>query len=168
MELRNSLQAIGLRQHHERPHFDRTRYATGTCGTPINTPYGSRTRFSDIGDGASNTLAVGERPPSPDFWLGWWYAGAGEKGTGAGDVVLGVRERHVDTGPYTAHCPGGPYRFRAGAVTEMCDAFHYWSLHQGGANFLFCDGSVRFLSYPADSVFPALASRAGGDVADVP
>ena len=38
----------------------------------------------------------------------------------------------------------------------------------GGANFLLCDGSVRFLTYPADSVMPALAARAGGEVAEVP
>jgi prepilin-type processing-associated H-X9-DG protein len=33
----------------------------------------------------------------------------------------------------------------------------------GGAYFLFADGSVHFLPYPAASVMPALASRAGGE-----
>jgi prepilin-type processing-associated H-X9-DG protein len=44
--------------------------------------------------------------------------------------------------------------------------FHFWSLHPGGAHFAFADGSARFLSYSADSVLPALATRAGGDIAD--
>jgi prepilin-type processing-associated H-X9-DG protein len=50
----------------------------------------------------------------------------------------------------------------------MCDALHFWSLHSGGANFAFADGSVRFLRYSADDVMPALATRAGGEVVAIP
>ncbi len=125
---------------------------------------GSKVRFADIVDGTSNTLLAGERPPSPDFWFGWWYAGAGEAGTGAGDMVLGARELNVNASTYTAACPVGPYSFKPGKIQEMCDVFHFWSLHDGGANFLFCDGSVRFLTYSADSILPALATRAGGEI----
>ena len=46
--------------------------------------------------------------------------------------------------------------------------FQFWSLHPGGANFAFADGSVRFLPFAADSVLPALATRAGGEVATLP
>ena len=46
--------------------------------------------------------------------------------------------------------------------------FHFWSPHPGGANFAFADGSVRFLRYSADSIMPALATRAGGEVVSVP
>ena len=42
--------------------------------------------------------------------------------------------------------------------------FHYWSLHDGGANFAFCDGSVRYLRYEADAILPALMTRAGGEI----
>ena len=123
---------------------------------------GSKVRLTDITDGTSNTLLAGERPPSPDFWLGWWYA-SGAVG-GSGDTTLGVRELNSGTEPYTAMCPKGPYTFRPGKVDEQCDAFHFWSLHSGGANFAFCDGSVRFLPYTADAVLPALSTRAGGEV----
>ena len=138
----------------------------GVLGTDYRTPSGvlyagSRVRLTDITDGTSNTLLAGERPPSPDFWLGWWYA-SGAVG-GSGDTTLGVRELNSGTEPYTAMCPRGPYNFRPGKVDQQCDAFHFWSLHPGGANFAFCDGSVRFLQYTADAVLPALSTRAGGE-----
>jgi prepilin-type processing-associated H-X9-DG protein len=127
----------------------------------------SRVRLTDILDGTGNTVAVGERPPSADRWYGWWYAGFGQAGTGSADMLLGVRERNRG-GPYVATCPHGPYRFRPGRVDEQCDLFHFWSLHSGGAHFLFADGSVRFLAYSADPRLPALATRAGGETIELP
>jgi prepilin-type processing-associated H-X9-DG protein len=46
--------------------------------------------------------------------------------------------------------------------------FHFWSLHPGGANFAFADGSVRFLAYSANPIMPALATREGGEVVTPP
>jgi prepilin-type processing-associated H-X9-DG protein len=55
-----------------------------------------------------------------------------------------------------------------GQITNQCDMFHFWSLHTGGANFAFADGSVRFLTYSAAPLMPALASRAGGEAVEAP
>jgi prepilin-type processing-associated H-X9-DG protein len=42
-----------------------------------------------------------------------------------------------------------------------------WSLHPGGANFLFADASVRFLTYDAYPIIPALITVEGGEVVDM-
>jgi prepilin-type processing-associated H-X9-DG protein len=130
--------------------------------------YGSSVRPSDITDGTSNTLLVGERPPSPDLWLGWWYGGYGVDFRGAGETVLGVRERKSVNDPYFPDCGTGSAHFQSGRFDSMCDVLHFWSPHPGGANFAFADGSVRFLAYSADSIMPALATRAGGESVELP
>jgi prepilin-type processing-associated H-X9-DG protein len=118
--------------------------------------------FADITDGLSNTLLAGERPPSPNFQYGWWYAGAGQKFTGSADMVLGVLEQNILV-VTAGSCAPGYYPYGPGSLTNPCDMYHFWSLHDGGANFLFVDGSVRFIGYGAASIMPALASRAGAE-----
>lgn len=126
----------------------------------------SHTRFADITDGTSNTLLLGERPPSADFQFGWWYAGAGQQLTGSADLVLGVRESNLQVIATGSPCGPGRYPFApAKGFDDPCGMFHFWSPHGGGANFVLADGSVRFISYSADPLMPALASRAGGEVA---
>jgi prepilin-type processing-associated H-X9-DG protein len=126
----------------------------------------SQIRLAEITDGTSTTLTVGERPPSADLILGWWYAGWGEDKDGEGDMLLGARTRN--NGTWGPGCPEGPYDFKPGSFDNQCDAFHFWSPHSGGANFLFCDGSVRLLPYSANAIMPALASRAGGEAIELP
>ncbi len=127
----------------------------------------SRVRLTDIRDGTSQTLLVGERPPSTDFFYGWWYAGYGQDGTGSCDMVLGARERNTSP-KLTGSCPPGPYSYQSGRLDNQCDQFHFWSLHSGGAHFLFADGSVHFLSYSAAPLLPALATRSGGEAVTMP
>lgn len=126
----------------------------------------SRTRMVEIRDGGSNTLLVGERPPPPDLTFGWWYRGWGQNQDGSAEMLLGVRE--VNNLGTRYNCPDGAYSFSAGRLDNQCDMFHFWSLHSGGANFAFADGSVRFLSYSADPILPALATREGGEAVSLP
>jgi prepilin-type N-terminal cleavage/methylation domain-containing protein/prepilin-type processing-associated H-X9-DG protein len=132
----------------------------------------STVTMAAIVDGTSNTLAIGERPPSISQIYGWQWAGAGDPPHfGATDVVLGVLER--------ALLPTAtPDFFRQGTIIDPTDIhrYHFWSLHPGGANWALADGSVRFLSYdvagPQNTTSPtvveALATRAGGEAAAIP
>jgi prepilin-type processing-associated H-X9-DG protein len=121
----------------------------------------SATRIVDVGDGLSNTLLIGERPPSADLQYGWWFAGSGWDSFGSGDVVLGARETSAAA---SLGCPAGKVGLQAGNVNDTCDQLHFWSLHPGGANFTLADGSVRFVGLGANVVLPALCTRGGGEV----
>lgn len=129
----------------------------------------SMVRMGDIVDGTSNTLLVGERPPSYDLQAGWWLAGSGWfPWFGAVDVVLGSNERIAIN---AASTPAGPQsKYQPGSVSyeELYGwdkhAWHFWSFHPGGANFLFADGSVRGVSYTIpEDVLGKLATYKGGE-----
>ncbi len=126
---------------------------------------GSRTKVTDITDGTTNTLLFGERPPSPDYECGWWYTFSPPTIGGPSLPVRGLRgyTGSSDNLPAYGACPPGPYPYTRGDINNICDANHCWSLHPGGANFAFCDGSVKLLRYSADAILPALATRAGGE-----
>jgi prepilin-type N-terminal cleavage/methylation domain-containing protein/prepilin-type processing-associated H-X9-DG protein len=125
----------------------------------------SHVRFAEITDGLSNTLLVGERPPSADLVFGWWFAGAGEDNYGTSDVILGVNELNA----YYGGCSPGPYQFGPGKISNNCDQYHYWSLHSGGANFLLADASVHFFPYGiSNDTMRAMATHMGGEVVELP
>lgn len=146
----------------------------GVSGDNFKSPNGvlyqdSRVSLMDISDGTSNTLLLGERPPSADFQFGWWYAGIGQRLTGSADMILSVREPNLQPIVSGSKCGPGNYPFMpANGFDDPCGMFHFWSPHSGGANFALCDGSVRFLHYSADPIMPALATRAGAESVNVP
>ena len=125
------------------------------------------TQFAMITDGLSQTLMVGERPPPASLQAGWWYPGLYGDGVNlrgpnnglivGGGVLFGNDPCRIVRGTF------GP-----GRLDNPCDRFHLWSLHSGGANFLLVDGSVRYLSYSAEPVVVAMASRSGGEIVDLP
>jgi prepilin-type processing-associated H-X9-DG protein len=118
-------------------------------------------RFTDITDGTSNTVMIGERPPGPDGLRGAWYARWGSavcplsQIQSASGFEMPPAEASNCIPAFQALAPGRP--------DNMCDVAQLWSLHRGGAHFAFADGSVRFLTYGASSILPALATRAGGE-----
>jgi prepilin-type processing-associated H-X9-DG protein/prepilin-type N-terminal cleavage/methylation domain-containing protein len=130
----------------------------------------SQTRLTDITDGTSNTILIGERAWANvnGIWAGA-VAGAVCKrgqhnpcpGSGAGSYpapALVLAHSHLNNA--TSDTDGG------------LDDFS--SLHPGGSNFLFADGHVAFIrsipgdlsdgSYTPDSLaFQALGTRANGE-----
>jgi prepilin-type N-terminal cleavage/methylation domain-containing protein/prepilin-type processing-associated H-X9-DG protein len=133
----------------------------------------SRTKIASVTDGLSNTIVVGERcaAHAPSTW------------TGA--VTRGQCPAWMATVPWTTPYsppPGPAYDnadFDEALVLGHCNATHlpsadnpiydpdtFWSMHTPrGANFLFGDGSVHFLSSAIDPfTYQYLATIAGGEV----
>jgi prepilin-type N-terminal cleavage/methylation domain-containing protein/prepilin-type processing-associated H-X9-DG protein len=118
-------------------------------------------KIAQITDGTSQTFAVGERSQnlSRATWTGAvtnaavplvsLQGGKGFDPEGGGALVIA----HTGEG----HGPNSP--------SGLAHGDQYWSLHPGGANFLFTDGSVRFIKELVGfSVYQALATRQGGEI----
>jgi hypothetical protein len=118
----------------------------------------SRVRIADIGDGTSNTFAVGERGAL--FAQAPW-TGAVSSGTVRITPGAPVTSTSVEAAPVQvlAHC--GSHALN----DNQSDPDDFFTPHVGTAFFLFADGSVRPVSVKTDvAIIRALATRNSGEV----
>jgi prepilin-type processing-associated H-X9-DG protein len=136
----------------------------------------SRVRVADITDGTSQTIAVVERAwcKAEGIWAGAIPGGTIRRGSQNACPTTGALFYPAAT-LVQAHCHMLNTNSDPDGGLDDCS-----SMHPGGANFLFADGSVHFLKSilgdgadlpngttiytPAQVVFQALATRAGGEV----
>jgi len=126
--------------------------------------------MAEITDGLTNTLMVGERPPPLSLQAGWWYSNAYDFswwGNAVGPDLTALIRRDVPVPIDDSGCTG-PFFYGPGTLENQCDRWHFWSLHPNGANFLFADGAARFISYSAEPIMVALATRARGEIVAIP
>ncbi len=107
------------------------------------------TKFAEISDGLSNTFAVGERR--------WQYKSVdGQILTSKAALALGFRRTNTYHEGLNDPLSVGYSKLNYTGPEQLVASFGFSSMHSGGANFVFCDGSVHFLS---DSI----ESSAGSD-----
>jgi prepilin-type N-terminal cleavage/methylation domain-containing protein/prepilin-type processing-associated H-X9-DG protein len=110
---------------------------------------GSEIKLSDISDGTTHTILIGEKYLNPDHYS-TGVDGADNENMYTGFDNDNFRVTNVSYPPMQDQAGyGSTYRFG--------------SAHWGGCNFVFCDGSVRTLNYSIDAVtFSCLGNRKDG------
>jgi prepilin-type processing-associated H-X9-DG protein len=146
-------------------------------------PFGNNgaSSLTNMMDGTSNTIAIGEATQTNHSTSFGPYWGAGTHTAVHGRILQYTPGVVQQTGGTTTlnTCVGycainAPSNLlisgTAGTAGYQQYAWQFASKHTGGANFVFCDGSVRFLSQTIDyvTVFQCLATPEGGEVVAIP
>ncbi len=119
----------------------------------------SRTRFADILDGLSNTLALGERTNGPLFTSDSALVPPEQFETSWNSAARDL----MDVGDDHGHTVLFETRFRPNEIDA--DDKSLSAPHVGLCQFAICDGSVRAITQQIDKVlYTALASRRGREV----
>jgi len=164
--------------------------------------YDESYRISDFNDGTSNTLFIGEMSRflnDPDTFFNFWtrggYFGARSpltpgvtrpQAAASTAPMLNAKLAIPDVTPTYQGGPNGVDGWMwapLGSQTINMGQYGFRSLHPGGANFVFGDGSVRFLKQTIDmgnvagltyssgtsqgariGTYRALSTRGGGEV----
>lgn len=129
----------------------------------------SSVSLSAIRDGASSTFLCGERSRNlaDAAWAGTMrLLSTGYICTKPGNMTQECVRSTILVMSHTGPENGGGVAIwvdRPNYPASGADG--YWSRHSGGCNFLYCDGSARFVKDTIDPrTFHALGTRSGGDV----
>ena len=129
-----------------------------------------RLRITKVADGTSTTILMGEDSGRPDFWV---KSGKGPSNNTPGGGNLPVRNGRVAGAGWADHQNGIPLHgftmngLRAPGPCPMncTNNNEAFSFHRGGVNFVFVDGSVKFISEEISiRTYAALITRAGGEI----
>ena len=108
-------------------------------------------RITDVSDGTSNTIMIGEALSGKDNQNSWCHM-----------------DNAIATCAYSPNAKN-PLTGQDYPPDQWWNRYAFTSAHPGGVQFAMTDGSVRFIndSIPLP-VFRALGTRALGEVAEVP